>query len=136
LVTCPFRSFLHLQDETNRLRALGAARRLLRPGGRLVFDVFAPSAGDIADTNHRWLERESGIFERADWHTRRRPLTPTARGPLGAGTMTLAWISPGEWRELLGRAGFDVVTCYGWFDRSRYRGGEDSIWIAVPADLG
>src|SRR6266542_3783086 len=65
LVTCPFRSFLHLLDDDARLRALRAARQLLVPGGRLVFDVFAPAADDIANTHGRWLERESGIFERA-----------------------------------------------------------------------
>ena len=49
----------------------GAARRprLLVPGGRLVFDVFTPSAEDIEETHGRWLEREPGIFERADWDT-------------------------------------------------------------------
>ena len=47
LVTCPFRSFLHLLDDDARLRALRAARELLVPGGRFVFDVFAPSREDI-----------------------------------------------------------------------------------------
>ena len=26
--------------------------------------------------------------------------------------------------------GFEIEAHYGWFDRSRYRGGEDSVWIA------
>jgi SAM-dependent methyltransferase len=39
LVTCPFRSLLHLLDDDARLRAFRAARELLVPGGRLVFDV-------------------------------------------------------------------------------------------------
>jgi SAM-dependent methyltransferase len=130
LVTCPFRSFLHLRTDADRLRALRAARRLLVPGGRFVFDVFAPSTDDIADTNGRWLEREPEIFERADWDSRARTLTLSVRGPHGEGTMTLAWLSPREWRELLERAGFEVLACYGWFDRSPYTGGEDSVWIA------
>ena len=50
--------------------ALAAARRLLAPEGRLVFDVFTPSAEDIDDTHGRWLEREPGIWERADWDSR------------------------------------------------------------------
>ena len=44
LVTCPFRAYLHLEGEADRLRALEAARSLLLPGGRLIFDVFTPSA--------------------------------------------------------------------------------------------
>ncbi|HEU6445169.1 MAG TPA: class I SAM-dependent methyltransferase, partial [Gaiellaceae bacterium] len=43
LVTCPFRAYLHLPDTPARLRALRTARELLVPGGRLIFDVFAPS---------------------------------------------------------------------------------------------
>jgi hypothetical protein len=92
--------------------------------------VFAPSPEDIADTHGRWLEREPGIFERADWDGRRRTLTLSVRGPEGAGTMSLSWISPAEWRTLLERAGLQVEACYGWFDRTRYRGGEDTVWIA------
>jgi SAM-dependent methyltransferase len=130
LVTCPFRSYLHLLDDDQRLRALGAARELLVPGGRLIFDVFAPAADDIADTHGRWLEREPGIFERADWDTRARTLTLSVRGESGATTFTLAWLSPDEWRALLERAGFQVIGCYGWFDKRPYRGGEDTVWVA------
>ena len=130
LVSCPFRSLLHLRSDAERLRALRAARSLLRPAGRLVFDVFTPAADDIAETHGRWLEREPGIFERAEWDEGARTLTLTVRGPSGAATMQLAWLSPPEWRALLGLAGFHVEACYGWFDRRPYRGGEDTIWVA------
>jgi SAM-dependent methyltransferase len=130
LVTCPFRSFLHLLDDEARLRALRAAWELLVPGGRLVFDVFAPGADDIADTHGRWLEREPGIFERADWDSPARTLTLSVRGDSGATTFTLAWLSPDEWRALLERTGFQVLGCFGWFDRRPYGGGEDTVWIA------
>jgi SAM-dependent methyltransferase len=130
LVTCPFRSYLHLLDDGERLRALRAARELLVPGGRLAFDVFAPGADDIADTHGRWLEREPGIFERADWDSRERTLTLSVRGDSGATTFTLAWLSPDEWRGLLERADFQVIGCFGWFDRRAYAGGEDTVWIA------
>lgn len=130
LVTCPFRSLLHLLDDDQRLRALRAARELLVPGGRLVFDVFAPGPDDIQDTHGRWLEREPGIFERADWDTRERTLTLSVRGEAGATSFMLAWLSPAEWQALLERAGFQVLACYGWFDRRPYRGGEDTVWVA------
>ena len=130
LVTCPFRAFLHLHTNDERLRALGAARDLLEPDGRLVFDVFRPGPEDIADTNGRWLEREPEIFERADWDTERRRLTLSVRGPDGSTTMKLAWLSPDEWGALIERAGFEIEAHYGWFDRRPYVGGEDSIWIA------
>jgi SAM-dependent methyltransferase len=130
LVTSPFRSFLHLGGDEERLAVLRAARRLLVPGGRLAFDVFEPSREDVEATHGRWLEREPGIFERADWDELARTLTLSVRGDDGATTMTLAWISPREWRRLLERAGFEVEGCFGWFDRRPYAGGEDSVWLA------
>ncbi|HZO63015.1 MAG TPA: class I SAM-dependent methyltransferase, partial [Gaiellaceae bacterium] len=108
LVTCPFRSFLHLAGDAERLAALRAARELLVDGGRLVFDVFAPSAEDIEETDARWLEREPGIWERADWDERERRLTLAVRSTAGEATMTLSWLSVPEWRALLERAGFVV----------------------------
>jgi len=130
LVTCPFRAYLHLADDGERLEALAAARRMLRPGGRLVFDVFAPSAEDIEATDGRWIEREEGIYERADWDEIAQTLTLSVRGTAGASTMTLSWLEPERWHSLLGEAGFAVEACYGWFDRRPFRGGEDSVWIA------
>jgi len=130
LVLCPFRSYLHLHTDEERLQALEAARGLLVPGGRLIFDVFAPGADDIEETHDRWLEREPEIFERAKWDTEARTLTLSVRGPSGETTMALAWLSADEWRALLNRAGFEVEALYGWFDRRPFRGGEDMVWIA------
>lgn len=130
LVTIPFRALLHMETEADRRRALHAARELLLPGGRLVFDVFAPGEEDIAETHGQWLQREPGIYERADWDTGRRTLTLSVRGPEGETTMCLAWLSVVEWAVLLDDCGFDVVARYGWFDRRPYQGGEDSIWVA------
>jgi ubiquinone/menaquinone biosynthesis C-methylase UbiE len=131
LVTCPFRAYLHLSSDADRLEALRAARGLLRlPGGRLVFDVFTPSQQDIDETDGLWLEREPGIVERADWNLVEQTLTLTVRGESGESTMVLWWIEPERWHALLGEAGFEVEACYGWFDRRPYAGGEDSVWIA------
>jgi SAM-dependent methyltransferase len=130
LVICPFRSYLHLHTDEERLGALRAARELLVPDGRLIFDVFAPGDDDIAETHGRWLEREPEIFERADWDTGSRTLTLSVRGPSGETTMALAWLSANEWRALLEAAGFEVAALYGWFDRRPFSGGEDMVWIA------
>lgn len=130
LVTCPFRSYLHLPDEQGRISALIAARELLVPGGRLIFDVFAPRQDDIEETHGRWIEREPEIFERADWDEQAQTLTLSVRGPEGRGTMQLAWISAPEWRRTLKKAGFEVERTYGWFDYRPYHGGEDMVFVA------
>ena len=130
LVTCPFRSYLHLADTAARLVALRAARQLLTPGGRLIFDVFSPRRDDIDETHGRWIEREPGIFERADWDSEARTLTLSVRGPGGESTMKLAWISADEWQEALAEAGFEVQRVYGWFDYRPYRRQEDMVFVA------
>jgi SAM-dependent methyltransferase len=130
LVLCPFRAYLHLADDAERLAALRAARELLVPGGRLVFDVFAPGRRDIEETHGRWIEREPDIYERAHWDESLRTLALSVRGPDDEATMTLSWISADEWADVLDRAGFAVEACYGWFDRSPFRGGEDMVWLA------
>jgi SAM-dependent methyltransferase len=129
LVICPFRSLLHMPDESEKLRALRAAHELLEPGGHLVFDVFAPSSDDIAATNGLWLERESDIFERADWDEASRTLRLSVRSGESAASMELHWLSAIEWRRLIDEAGFDVTGLYGWFDRRPYRGDEDMVWV-------
>jgi SAM-dependent methyltransferase len=134
LVICPFRSLLHMHTDEDRLGVLGAGYDLLLPGGRFVFDVFAPDADDIAQTQGRWLEREPGIFEHAVWDESARTLTLTVRGDERETTMALAWLSPDEWRGLLERAGFEIEACYGWFDRTPYKGREDTVWVTRRAD--
>ena len=134
LVLCPFRSLLHMETDEDRRAALRAVSRGLSPGhGRFVFDVFTPAADDIADTHGRWLEREPGIWERADWNEATRTLILRLRTHDTETEMSLAWLSVPEWKELLREEGFVVDAVYGWFDRSPWRGGEDSIWVCRRA---
>ena len=129
LVAIPFRSLLHMETDADRRAALRAVRAHLAADGRFVFDVFTPAADDIADTHGRWLEREPGIWERADWHEETRTLILRVRGSAGEAEMSLAWLSVPEWRALLAEEGFELEGLYGWFDRSPWSGGEDSVWI-------
>jgi len=129
LATVPFRSLLHMPDERQKLRALTAAASVLEPGGRFVFDVFAPSPEDIEETDGRWLEREPGIFERADWDLEARRLVLSIRGGEQSARFALHWLSAPEWNALIEDAGLVAEAIFGWFDRRPYDGGEDQIWI-------
>jgi SAM-dependent methyltransferase len=133
LVVIPFRSLLHMETDGDRRAVLRVVARVLAPGGRFVFDVFAPGPDDIADTHGRWIEREPGIWERADWNEKTRTLILRVRGPDGDAEMSLAWLSVAEWKELLREEGFVVDAVYGWFDRQPWRDGEDSIWVCRRA---
>ena len=129
LVICPFRSLLHMETEDEKLRALRAAHNLLEPDGRFVFDVFSPSREDIAETHGRWLEREPGIFERADWNEGSRTLTLSVRSDGAMASFGLHWLSVAEWLRLLDEAGFAAEAVYGWFDRRPHEGEEDMIFV-------
>jgi SAM-dependent methyltransferase len=130
LVLCPFRTLLHMETEDEKLRALRAARSLLEPGGSFVFDVFAPSREDIEETDGLWLEREPGIFERADWDEASRTLSLSVRSDDGSAiTFGLHWLSPPEWARLLDEAGLEIEAVYGWFDGRPQGGEEDMVFV-------
>jgi len=129
LVTIPFRSLLHMQTDEDRRKVLRAVHTLLEPSGILIFDVFMPGADDIDATHGRWLEREPGIFERADWDEERRTLILRVRGGGVETELSLAWISIPEWRALLVEEGFDLEGLYGWFDGTPWAGHEDAIFV-------
>ena len=134
LVICPFRSLLHMETEAEKLRALRAAHGVLEPHGRFVFDVFSPSREDIEETDGRWLEREPGIFERADWDEGSRTLTLSVRSDGSVTSFGLHWLSVSEWLRLLDDAGFAADAVYGWFDRRPYEGDEDMVFAARRID--
>ena len=137
LVICPFRSLLHMETEAEKLARAPRAREPPRAGGRFVFDVFAPSREDIEETNGRWLEREPGIFERADWDEDSRTLSLSVRSGDGRTTFGLHWLSAPEWLRLLDEAELEVEALYGWFDGRPYDGEEDMIFVdAAPARVG
>jgi ubiquinone/menaquinone biosynthesis C-methylase UbiE len=136
LVICPFRSLLHMETEDEKLRALRAAQALLVPGGRFVFDVFSPSREDIEETHGHWLEREPGIWERADWDESTRTLSLSVRSGDDTTTFGLHWLSAPEWLRLLDLAELEIEALYGWFDLRPHDGEEDLIFIARKSGAG
>ncbi|MGN6798599.1 MAG: class I SAM-dependent methyltransferase [Gaiellaceae bacterium] len=134
LVICPFRSLLHMEtDEDRRLALRAVSSRSATGHGRFVLAVFNPSPADIGHTHRPFLEREPGIWERADWDEATRTLILRLRSMDAESEMSLAWLSVAEWRTLLAEEGFVVEALYGWFDRSPWRGGEDSVWVCRKA---
>jgi SAM-dependent methyltransferase len=115
-VLVPFRPYLHLVGDGERLRALRGARDLLAPAGQLVFDVFEPTAADIRKTHDRWIEREAGIWERARWNAAARVIELAVRTRGRVVEMRLEWRSSDEWRALCAAAGLRVVAGYRGFD--------------------
>jgi SAM-dependent methyltransferase len=130
-VLAPFRVLLHLATDAERLAFLERARELLVPGGRLVFDVFEPTPGDVKMTQRRWMTRDSGVREFPSWDVAAGTLDLTVRFRGRETTMHLSYIPGDRWRELLDEAGLHVIAAYEGFEGRRFRGRPgDSAWIA------
>ena len=63
----------------------------------------------LEETDGRWLEREPGIFERADWDEGSRTLSLSIRAGDATTTFGLHWLSAPEWLRILGEADFEVT---------------------------
>jgi hypothetical protein len=86
---------------------------------------------DIRSTHDRWIERASGVRERAHWDRERRRLLLDVSFRGRSTTMDLAWLPGERWRELLAEAGLAVVAAFSDFEGTPFRRrAGDSAWIA------
>lgn len=130
-------SLLHLATRDDFARTFSAIRRHLAPGGRLVFDVFVPSAfllsrharerqllGDFTHPDLGRIRIEETIaydpisqVSRADWYWSTED-RPDFRHTL----LEMRQIYPQELPLLLELGGLRLETRYGGFDRSALTG--------------
>jgi SAM-dependent methyltransferase len=156
LLTMPFRPFQHLLTVEQQLACLGAVRRHLAPGGRLIFDVFHVNPSSVHDP--AWLEEkeDAPAARLPDGRIVRRTVRIAAFHAVAQiNDVQFCWYvthtngrrEQFEWRvplryyyrfeleHLLVRAGLRPVALYGDFDASPY--GEDSpemIFVAERND--
>jgi SAM-dependent methyltransferase len=134
-VIAPFRTFMHLSGDAERLAALRAAASLLTDDGRFVFDVFEPSSADIRATHDRWIPRREGISEHPLWDTAERRLELGVRLPGRVVPMTLEWRSADEWRALCEQAGLTVISAEWGFGGEPLDGRQgDQVYICRRAN--
>jgi hypothetical protein len=135
----PFRPFQYLLTVEEQLACLGAIRRHLPPGGRLVFDLLNPSVHSLARPVDPAETSEEAPFTCPDGRTvvrRNRILERDLPNQTLAGELIYDVTHPGgrteslvhqyrfrylfrfEVDHLLARAGFTVDCVYSGFDRS------------------
>jgi SAM-dependent methyltransferase len=152
LIMAPFRSFLHNLTEEDQLACLRSVREHLRPGGRLVFNVFHPSLEYMARNTGamagawRWRETverpDGGAVVRSEANrydtVRQRVHSLHRYEEYGAdGTLSrtflhrleLAYLYPGDIRRLLERAGFQAIRIDGGFDGRPFEKDADELVI-------
>jgi SAM-dependent methyltransferase len=155
LALIPARSFLHLLNSEDQVKALTNIGQHLAPGGRLVLNLFVPDLRIIAEhteTTQQMLKflqefTDAGSGTRvAVWESRRydvhlqriyqhyRYEQLDDEGFVLATryrNFTLCYIWPREMEHLLARCGYEIEAVYGWFDRRPLDGQSgEQIWVA------
>jgi SAM-dependent methyltransferase len=141
LIIIPFRPFQHLLEVRQQMDCLECVRKHLRPGGRLILDVFQTDAERMHDPVHM---RESTLTEYQTADGRRVRIServaafhraeqrndvemifsvehPDGRKERLVFAWTLRYFFRYEVEHLLARCGFRVTAEYGDFDRTPIR---------------
>jgi SAM-dependent methyltransferase len=127
LITCPFRSLLHLPTWADRRLVFERVASSLQPGGRFAWNAFVFDPKLASSLDGRWHE-ESGIRQRVDYMPADNRLTVTFEG--GA-SFTLWWVTRSEWEALLDVGGLETEAVYGWFDRRPFDdSSREFVWVA------
>ncbi len=146
LIIVPYRSFLHLKDESSRKKALSRFMAHLRPGGRLILHTYNPSQDDLAMTgSHHLFESENmaapdGRKYRLDWYLMADPKSRLGHyriaitfdgGERHEFSMEIRYPLMKDIRKLLAGAGFRNIKLYCGFDYSPFdEGCREAVWIA------
>ncbi len=152
LALIPFRAFQHVQDPAKQRACLACVHRHLRPGGRLIVDLFDPRLSALDPDHVRLMWRQQTLRDGLTGRTLKivcgsRKVEAVSqimqevweftlrdrRGRLlrrQRDAITLRWTYRWEMRYLLELAGFTPLACYGDFHGSPPRYGREQVWVA------
>jgi SAM-dependent methyltransferase len=127
LITCPFRSLLHLPTWADRRRVFERVAASLRPGGRFAWNafVFDPHLAAADDGVPRV---QQGIGHTVHQH----PYDNRLDLVLDSGaSVSLWWVTRSEWEALLDVSGLETEALYGGFAREPFgEGSREFVWVA------
>ena len=141
LATIPFRPFQHLETLDDQLACLHNIHRHLKPGGRLILDLFNPSLPIISDQSHSKEWGDEPEFTTPDGRRVMRRMRiaerdyfnqisiceiiyyvtyPNGRKERLVHTFKMKYLFRFEAEHLLYRCGFEVEALYSDYKRSPY----------------
>ena len=152
LVIAPFRVLQHFPSIEDQLRVLALARRVVRRGGRIIFDVFNPDfammtqdrTAEVEDVAERplgdgrmvrrtvriaavhWVEQVSDV--ELIYHVRTGDHTERV-----VQAFPMRFFTPAELEHLAARAGLRIEETYGGFDRQPLTDGSPEIIVVASA---
>ena len=126
LVYCPFRSLLHLPTWADRRRVFERVAAALRPGGRFAWNAFVFDHRVAARLDGEW--QDDPVRHRIDYAPADHRIDITVEG---GPSISLWWVSRGEWEGLLDVSGLETEALYGWFDRRPFdEESRELVWVA------
>jgi SAM-dependent methyltransferase len=146
----PARSFLHLPTQDEQLACLRNIHRHLRDDGTFMLNFFSPNLPallshvdpnpdfrdfgqyphpDGKDDIHVSVRQTNDLSEQIQYITWRFELS----GQIHESPMLVRWIYKKEFELLAKLAGFSVRHLYSDFDKSRYDGDGEMIWVLEKA---
>jgi len=147
LIIIPYRAFLHMETREDQKRCLLNARKHMKKGGRLILNFFDPRMDIISKIDCKWKDGrikdpESGktiryksfshydiVNQKTSAHyeiKNRGQGLPNKRLDL-----SLCYIFPREFMNMLELCGFKRWELYGGFKREPYKKhGSELVWIA------
>ncbi len=153
LVIIPFRGLLSLLTVEDEARTLLNIKRLLAPGGKLIFDIFVPDLnmllqdGDVPYHFQDVCDPSTGkrmvLWNQAsyDAFSQVMSIRTTIEEIDGYGRVAsklyrdfaLRYIFRWEMHHLLRACGYDVLALYGDFERGPFdERSADMVWVAAP----
>ena len=141
LATIPFRPFQHLITVEDQIACLATIRRHLRPGGRLILDLFNPFLPALLDESRAEEQPPEPAVDMPDgrrfYRTWRRAgidffnqvqqvemfyyvTHPDGRQERAVHAFPMRWLYRFEAEHLLARCGFEVEHVYADYDKRPY----------------
>lgn len=126
LIICPFRALLHLPRRADRRRVFERVAASLHPGGRFAWKAFVFDFGIAARIDRKWQEEPLRHYIERVPADNRVDVT-VENGP----SISLWWVSRGEWEGLIEVSGLETEALYGWFDRRPFdEESREFVWVA------
>jgi SAM-dependent methyltransferase len=130
LITCPFRSLLHLPTWADRRRVFERVAAALRPGGRFAWNAFVFDPRIAAEIDGVWRD-QNGVRHRCDYDYADTRVDVTLES--GA-SVSLWWVARSEWEALIDVAGLQVEALYGGLDRRPFDAdSREHVWVVRRA---
>ncbi len=126
LITCPFRALLHLPTWHDRRRVFERVAENLHLGGRFAWSAFVFDHRVAARLDGQW--QDDPVRHRIDYAPADHRIDIAVEsGP----SISLWWVSRGEWEGLLDVSGLETEALYGWFDLRPFdEESREFVWVA------